>query len=73
MKKTRLFIDYMFYSIFPLKGSTYAPLGESLSKGYNLWRVREAGEGNSKKSLGNIQPPERAGIRKYMQCTWRKS
>ena len=63
----------MFYSIFPLKGSTYAPLGESLSKGYNLWRVREAGEGNSKKSLGNIQPPERAGRGKYMPCAWRKS
>lgn len=54
----------MFYSIFPLKGSTYAQLGKSLSKGYNLWEVREAGEGNSKKSLGNIQPPEKTRYRK---------
>lgn len=54
----------MFYSFFPLKGSTYAQLGKSLSKGNNLWEVREAGEGNSKKSLGNIQPPERPGIGK---------
>lgn len=46
--------------------------GKSLSKGYNLWKVREAGEGNSKKSLGNIQPPERAGRGKYTQCAWRK-
>lgn len=48
----------------------YAQLGKSLSKGYNLWEVREAGERNSKKSLGNIQPLkdqvwENACVREY--------
>lgn len=47
-----------------MKDSAYTQLGKSLSKGYNLWEVREAGERNSEKSLGNIQPPERSGIGK---------
>jgi hypothetical protein len=69
----------MFYGTFPLKGSTYAQLGKSLSKGYNLWEVREAGERKSKKSLGNIQLPVRPSIGNCTcqgicyQWTWKKN